>query len=247
MSRIVVVQHSAYEPLGIIINTLKENKLRLKYVNFQRDPDQKVEIKDYHSGLIVLGGNMNPDELDTYPHLKHEIELIQEALAKDIPVLGICLGSQLLNMALGGDCYSLKQAEFGWQSIEKLQEHPAFADFPKQMPVFQWHQYASRLPKQVDLILGNDSCAQAFSYQNKAIGVQFHLEVDKLLLNRWLAHPDYLSHLESHIGQAAIKKIHDDTRENLIHSIQTGEKFFSRFTRLFVKKKVALGSRHAGR
>lgn len=247
MSRLVVIQHSAYEPLGIIINTLRQNKLRLKYVNFHREPEKKIEIKDYHSGLIILGGNMNPDQLETYPHLEHEIELIQHALEKDIPVLGICLGSQLLNMALGGQCYSLKQPEFGWQSIEKIKEHPFFEAFPQQLPVFQWHQYASRLSDKAELILGNDSCAQAFGYKDKAIGIQFHLEVDKSLLNRWLAHPDYLTHLESHIGKAAIQKIHEETRQHLGNSIKIGEHFFSRFTQLFINKNVALGSGHAGR
>ncbi len=246
MSRLIVVQHSPYEPLGIIINTLRKNKLRLKYVNFHREPDKKVEIKDYHSGLIVLGGNMNPDQLDSYPHLKHEIELIENALAKGIPVMGICLGSQLLNMALGGQCYSLDQPEFGWQSIEKQQNHPFFVDFPDKLPVFQWHQYASRPPKQAELILGNESCAQAFSYKDKAIGIQFHLEVDSSLLNRWLAHPDYLSHLESRIGKTAIQKIHEDTGKNLEKSIKIGEKFFSRFSRLFLDKNIALNSGHAG-
>lgn len=101
MARILVLQHSPYEPLGIIIHTLRRMKLRIRYVNFARDPHQRVDMNRYH-GIVVLGGAMHPNELDLYPHLIHEIELLQVAIAKEVPILGICLGSQLLNIALGG-------------------------------------------------------------------------------------------------------------------------------------------------
>ncbi|MGL5741697.1 MAG: glutamine amidotransferase-related protein [Legionella sp.] len=118
MTRIMVLQHSPYEPLGIIIHTLKRMKLRIRYVNFARDTLQRLDMNRYH-GVVVLGGAMHPNELDVYPHLTHEIELLQHALAKDMPILGICLGSQLLNMALGGTCYALEKPEFGWTRVDK--------------------------------------------------------------------------------------------------------------------------------
>lgn len=246
MARIIILQHSPYEPLGIIIKTLKQKKMRLRYVNFHRDPKHRVQLQGY-AGLIILGGHMNPNELPFYPHLAFEIQLIREAIEKDIPVLGICLGSQLLNLALGGECYCLPQAEFGWSEINKVSNHPMFELFPDRCKVFQWHRYASRVPSQVEVILENDRCVQAFSYQKKCIGLQFHLEVDKHLIYRWLEHPDYLTHLKSHIGREDIESMRADTRIELEQSIAMGKRFFEQFSRLFNKKKYALSSGHADR
>ncbi|KTD23675.1 type 1 glutamine amidotransferase [Legionella israelensis] len=246
MARIVILQHSPYEPLGIIINTLKQKKMRLKYVNFHRNPDHSVNLQGY-DGLIILGGNMNPDELEHYPHLTFEIKLIHQAIEKNIPVLGICLGSQLLNLALGGECYCLAKSEFGWSNIYKKSNHPLFTSFPECTKVFQWHRYASRVPNHTDVVLENEQCVQAFSYQKKHIGLQFHLEVDKYLISRWMQHPDYLTHLKSHIGPEEIETIRSDTKKELERSIQIGKKFFEDYSLLFDKKKYALSSGHAGR
>src|SRR5688572_8048846 len=134
MVRILVLQHSPYEPLGIIIHTLKKMKLRVRYVNFARDPHQRLDINRYH-GVVVLGGAMHPSEIDLYPHLTHEIELLEVAIAKEVPILGICLGSQLLNIALGGSCYALDKPEFGWVRIDKCGEHPLFESFDQSIHV----------------------------------------------------------------------------------------------------------------
>lgn len=190
---------------------------------------------------------MNPDELEHYPHLAFEIQLIQQAIEKDIPVLGICLGSQLLNLALGGQCYRLPTPEFGWSEIYKTVNHPLFASFPQHGKVFQWHRYACQVASHVDIVLENQQCIQAFSYQNKFIGLQFHLEIDQLLIARWLQHPDYLTHLKSHIEIEEIEAIRQDTQKELEKSMYTGRQFFDEFSRLFDKEKYALSSMHAGR
>jgi GMP synthase (glutamine-hydrolysing) len=246
MAKIIVLQHSPYEPLGMIISTLKQRKIRIRYVNFHRHPDERPKLKGYH-GLIVLGGIMNPDEIPYYPHLQYEIELIKEALEKNIPVLGICLGSQLLNMALGGQCYSLKTPEYGWKKIIKTEEHASFKHFPENCQVFQWHQFAIELAPKAKLILENETCPQGFIYQDRAIGLQFHLEIDKPLISRWLEHPDYLSHLESKLQANEIAEIKQVTKTQLPASMQIGELFFNQFARLFQKEHYAFSSKHAGR
>ena len=246
MPKIMVLQHSPYEPLGIIINTLKRDKMRLRYVNFHRNPAHQVGLDGY-DGLIVLGGSMNPDERTKYQHLNVEIALIQQAILKNIPVLGICLGSQLLNLALGGTCYSLPKPEFGWSNVYKKANHPMFSAFAKETSVFQWHQYASSLSKNVEVILENDQCVQAFCYQDIFIGLQFHLEVDFPLISRWLEHPDYLTHLEAHLEPKDIQAIKSDTKEALPESMDAGLHFFKCFGALFNKKKHTLLSMHAGK
>lgn len=245
MVRILVLQHSPYEPLGIIIHTLKKMKLRVRYVNFARDPHQRVELNRYH-GLVILGGAMHPNEIDLYPHLQHEIELLQEAIAREMPILGICLGSQLLNMALGGSCYALDKPEFGWVKIDKCGEHHFFEPFYESAHVFQWHQFANKTAPGVEVLLENNQCVQAFCYKN-SIGLQFHLEVDTHLIQRWLQHPDYLEHLLRHLRPEEINLISAETTIHLPGSVHIAKSFFTNFCGLFNKKLYAISSRTAGR
>ncbi|MGL6030412.1 MAG: type 1 glutamine amidotransferase [Legionella sp.] len=246
MDRILVLQHSAYEPLGLIIHTLKKMKLRVRYINFARNPQQRVDMNRYQ-GVVILGGPMHPNELSLYPHLQHEIDLIQIAIANKVPVLGICLGSQLLNIALGGSCYALAKPEFGWTQINKCGEHPLFKAFNASTQVFQWHQFASKPAAGVEVLLENKHCIQAFSYNSHCIGLQFHLEVDPNLLERWLQHPDYLEHLRRHLDRDEINAIYAQTKEQLPQSMAVARMFFADFCKLFKKQSYAITSRTAGR
>lgn len=246
MAKIMVIQHSPFEPLGIIIDTLKHKKIRIRYVNFHRNPNERPNLKGYR-GLIILGGTMNPDELPAYPHLRREIELIKEALSNEIPTLGICLGSQLLNIALGGHCYSLEKPEFGWTEVNKIEDDALFSAFPKRARVFQWHQYACQLAPQAKLIIDNKCCPQAFMYKDYAVGLQFHLEIDSALIYRWLGHPDYLTHLKSKISAEAIEQMRVETKLHLNTSMHIAEEFFRQFCRQFQKHSYSFSSMHAGK
>ncbi len=246
MARILVLQHSPYEPLGLIIHTLKRMKLRIRYVNFARNPNQRVNMNRYH-GIVVLGGAMHPTELEKFPHLAHEIELLQSAISKGMPVLGICLGSQLLNLALGGHCYFMEKPEVGWASIQRKEAHALFDGFEEPMRVFQWHQCASQPAPGTDILLENEQCVQAFCYQQNCIGLQFHLEVDAHLIHRWLEHPDYLEQLRRHLNPDEINSICSATEYYLPKSMETAKQFFGSFCRLFDKTTYALSSRSAGR
>lgn len=232
MVRILVLQHSPYEPLGIIIHTLKRMKLRVRYVNFARAPHQRVDMNRYH-GVVILGGAMHPSEIDLYPHLTHEIELLQVAIAKEVPILGICLGAQLLNMALGGSCYVLDKPEFGWTRIDKCGEHNLFGSFDQSMHVFQWHQFANKTAPGIDVLLENSQCVQAFCYNYNSIGLQFHLEVDTNLIQRWLEHPDYLEQLRRHLQPEDINAIYAETKLHLPKSMVVAKSFFANFCSLF--------------
>jgi GMP synthase (glutamine-hydrolysing) len=99
--KILVFQHVPYEPLGTLDPLLREAGFRMRYVNFGRDAAQRPAL-DRYAALIVLGGPMNANEIDDYPNLKTEVEILREALERQMSILGICLGAQLLAKALGG-------------------------------------------------------------------------------------------------------------------------------------------------
>src|SRR5258706_11328703 len=116
MRKLLVLQHVPYEPLGVLDPRLRASGFRIRYVNFGRHPELKPDIRRY-DGLVVLGGPMNVDQLDRYPHLAHEIALLRGALAREIPVLGICLGAQLLAAALGANVHPGAVREIGWYPL----------------------------------------------------------------------------------------------------------------------------------
>ncbi|WP_233186187.1 type 1 glutamine amidotransferase [Thermotoga sp. KOL6] len=130
---------------------------------------------------------MGAYEEEKYPFLKYEFHLIEEVLKKGIPFLGICLGSQMLAKVLGSNVYKGKKGEeIGWYSVEKVGEHRFFKDFPEKILVFQWHGDTFDLPKDAIRVFSSEKYEnQGFVYE-KAVGLQFHIEVDSKTINRWV-------------------------------------------------------------
>ena len=197
MSRLLVFQHVAAEPLGTLDPLIRRRGHRIRFVNFERQPDARPSINRYR-GLIVLGGPMNVEEQASRPHLRTELTVIEQALAQGKPVLGICLGAQLLARALGGRNHVGGFHEFAWQQVELTPEaaaDPLFADVPGAFPSFQWHDDHFDLPAGcVRLAQSPVAPNQAFRHGRAAYGMQFHFEADRALVRRWNDHfTDYLA------------------------------------------------------
>ena len=198
MSRILVLQHVAAEPLGTLDPLIRARGHRIRYVNFERQPEAAPSMDRYH-GLIVLGGPMNVEEHYQRPHLLTEMHLIEQALAQDKPVLGICLGSQLLAHVLGAPVRRHRQSEIGWYDLATTpagRNDPVLQPLGERAPVFQWHSYTFDIPRSAEHLAMTASCEnQAFRHGNNAYGFQFHLEVDQALVTRWLSLPAYREEL----------------------------------------------------
>ena len=198
MSRLLVFQHVAAEPLGTLDPLIRRRGHRIRFVNFERQPDARPSM-DRYRGLIVLGGPMNVEEQASRPHLRTELAVIEQALAQGKPVLGICLGAQLLAHALGAPISRCEQAEIGWYDLEThvdVAEDPVMAGFGARLPVFQWHSRTFAIPRGAVHLARTVSCAhQAFRYGRNAYGLQFHPEVNQALIERWLGIPAYRAEL----------------------------------------------------
>ena len=219
--KILVFQHVPFEPLGTLDPLLKEAGFRIRYVNFGRQPDARPTLDKYEA-LIVLGGPMNADQIDSYPNLQTEVGILREAVGRDMSVLGICLGAQLLAKALGGSVSRNETPEIGWHDVELTEEglvDPVLGAFAPRQEVFQWHEDGISLPDDAVRLAGSQaSPVQAFRFGEHAYGLQFHLEASRSLIERWLTVPDHqgvLAAESDHIDVAAIRKRTDDAIQPL--------------------------------
>ena len=233
MAKVLVFQHVAAEPLGTLDPMLRNRGHRIRYVNFHRDPDAKPDIARYDA-LIVLGGPQMPDESDRHPHLKVEMECIEGALKRDIPVLGICLGAQLLAYTLGAPVRAMQNWEMGWFDIEPTHFSVAdslFCALVEPQPAFHWHGYTFDLPDGAVHLARSELCEnQAFRYGENAYGLQCHLELDERLINRWLSLPEYTADLETH-GRTSADRIREETHRLIGQSATLGRALFGQFLR----------------
>jgi GMP synthase (glutamine-hydrolysing) len=163
-------------------------------------PGQPVPVTlDGADGLVVLGGAMDFDETDAYPHLARTLDLLRDAAARSAPTLGICLGAQLAAAALGGRAYPGPVGEeLGWTKVELTPEgqaDPVLGALQEPAELFEWHHDTFDPPPGATLLAtGGVYPTQAFRL-GSVVAVQFHPEVDGPLLAGWWSTttppPDY--------------------------------------------------------
>ena len=157
-----------------------------------------------YSGYCMLGGPMSVNDEVGFPFLRQEKELVRQALAADIPMIGHCLGGQLISVALGGTVQAAATTEIGWHSIT-IADNEASAEWfggNSSCQFFQWHNESFSIPAGATLIASNDNCRhQAFTIGDKHLAMQFHCEVNAYKVGYWAreekADVDALLHLAS--------------------------------------------------
>ena len=245
MRKLLVFQHSAREPLGLLDPLLRRHGFRIRYVNFSREPEALPDVSRYN-GLIVLGGPMNVDQAERFPHLTAEIAAIQQAIERGIPILGICLGAQLLAAALGANVRPHTVREIGWYRLHPTaaaRSDPLCRHFDGSQHVFQWHAYTFDLPPGAVHLASTPTCpTQAFRFGDRAYGLQFHLEADEQLIHKWLQVPEYRAEAEASGREHQLEHILRDTHGHASHAGALSERVFGEFLELFGwRKKLRLG------
>jgi GMP synthase (glutamine-hydrolysing) len=236
MPRLLVFQHVAHEILGTLDPLLRSHGFRIRYINFGRDPMATPTIDGYN-GLIVLGGPMNVDETDGHPHLETELRLITKAVESGIPVLGICLGAQLLAKALGAEVRANGEKEIGWYELEPTRDglrDPLFSHFASSEVVFQWHGDTFDIPPgAVQLAKGRGCANQAFRFGECAYGLQFHPEVDAALIERWLEIPAHVAEIGACGGRVCSADIRFGIAKHAPRLAEISDQTFANFIALF--------------
>jgi len=225
MSDVLFVQNNRIEGSGYLGDILKEDGFDIHLVNGKYE---KLPEKEY-SLVVILGAPESAN--DNLPYLQEEQKLIKKSVEENIPVLGICLGSQLIAKTFGGKVYRGPKNEIGfYNDLVPEANTNLFSGFDNPFTVFHWHGDTFDLPKGATRLVHSESYTnQAFQFQS-AVGLQFHLEVNHEMINLWL---DKAEERLQHITDFDPETIRSDINENLSIVKTNMNNFYNNFKNLF--------------
>lgn len=237
MKPVLVLRQVAHEGLGTIAAALERKQAPYSIVNMFAEPPRSFEPRQW-SGLIVMGGPMNVDETARHPFLADEVHWLRQAVEAELPVLGVCLGSQLLAKAMGGRVFANRVKEIGWYEVDFLSKASndwLFADVASPTTVFHWHGDTFDLPSgAVRLARGSQCENQAFRFGRSAYGLQFHLEMTGEMIDDWLCEANNCGELAAldYIDPEVIRR---ETPQWLPAMQQMANRVFQRFAELCIR------------
>ena len=183
--KVAIFQHVAIEPAGYFETVFSDLEIPFEYVRLYETNEIPKRAKTA-SHFLFMGGPMSVNDEEELPWLSGEKALIRDVIKGNCPVLGICLGAQLIASAFGARVYPCRQ-ETGWSLLTRMPDAAgAFSKFPAQFFVFQLHGETFDLPAGASLLCTGDVVEhQAFAYRS-ALGLQFHLELTDAIIRDWV-------------------------------------------------------------
>lgn len=189
MKKALAIRHVHFEDCGTLADVLKAHGFEISYAEAGL---QKLKIIDPDAPdlLIGLGGPISVYEADIYPYVNDELELFKRRIAARRPVMGICLGAQMLAHALGGRVYPGKQKEIGWKPLELTKDgenSPVAHLAPGNTSMLHWHGDTFDLPPDAVLLASTDVTRnQVYSYGDFLLAFQCHPELAHAKIESWL-------------------------------------------------------------
>ncbi len=240
MPKILVIQHAEHEGPGTFAEEMKKQNFTYDTLMASSEAifPSSTKLEEY-GGLLIMGGPMAVYEEKKYPWMKKENLVIQEALRQKKPILGVCLGAQLLAKAagVGGRVYPGEKPEIGWLPIRLddwfYKRNPLFFQIDPTKPhtVFHWHGDTFDIPTEGYRLAWNENYPnQAFCFQGNAVGLQFHVEMTDEMIRQWLESPE--SRVQVMAAGSDPDKVIADIPTYLPHLREMAHKIFYGFASL---------------
>jgi GMP synthase-like glutamine amidotransferase len=185
--RVLSIVHQQDAATGVFADELAERGAELdEWVISEAGPPDTSPAS--YDAILIFGGGMHVDQESRHPWLRDEDVLVRDLAERGIPMLGVCLGAQLIAKALGARVGAMPGPQIGWFDVEQTPDaagDPLFADLPRRFSSFQWHSYEFELPPNAVALARDSVCLQAFRAGETAWGIQFHAEVTKESVDDW--------------------------------------------------------------
>jgi GMP synthase (glutamine-hydrolysing) len=236
--RVLAIVHQPDAPAGVFAEVVTGRGHALDEWGISRTPEPPAPVDSY-GAVLVFGGAMHVDQEDRHGWLHDERLLLQRLLADEVPLLGVCLGGQLVAKALHGHVRRMPTPEIGWPVVELTAEagaDPLFAGLPERFPTFQWHLYHFELPPGAVPLARTDRSLQAFRAGETAWAIQFHAEVTREHLLGWLRSSD-----PAEDGDLDVPRLLAETEKRIDDWNAFGRELCGRF--LAVAEATAAGAR----
>jgi GMP synthase-like glutamine amidotransferase len=184
MKPIAIFRHTSTEGPGYIADFLDEQSILWKLVCVDAGDAVPQNAADF-SGLVFMGGPMSVN--DDLPWIPQSLALIRDAVARDIPVLGHCLGGQLMSKALGGVVTRNPVKEIGWGHVDVADNNAAHTWFgdTKSFDAFHWHGETFSLPQGATHVLSSAHCTNQAWNMGKHLALQCHVEMTEAMIRKW--------------------------------------------------------------
>jgi GMP synthase (glutamine-hydrolysing) len=197
--RVLAIVHQRDAGPGVFADAMRSNGAELdSWVVTEPWADPGSVVLPRHpieyDAVLVLGGAMHADQVELLPWMRGELQVLTAVLERKVPVLGVCLGAQLLAKAAGAPVRRAGQPEIGWHAVEVTEEgatDPLLGPLAPRFEAFQWHSYEFALPPGATALARSDVCLQAYRLGDRAWGIQFHAEVSRTDAESWI--DDYRS------------------------------------------------------
>lgn len=180
--RLLVIQHCPVTPVGLVGLYAADRGAKLETVMAHDGQDLPEDMRD-HDGLIILGGPMHAGDDANYPVFARILELVRTSHSQSIPVLGLCLGAQLIARAFGSSVHRFGGLEVGYPPVALTEEgarDPLLRGLAREQRIMQMHEDSFDLPAEAVLLMRNETCAnQAYRIGRTTYGIQAHPEVTK--------------------------------------------------------------------
>jgi GMP synthase (glutamine-hydrolysing) len=211
--QILIVQNFPLAPAGVLGECITARHGSMKVLS-PTACDRLPKTSAHFDGLIILGGPMHAEDDDAYPHLQETVQLVYQFSKAGKPILGVCLGAQLVARAFGQRVQKHHTFELGFLPVSltgSASTDPLFKHCPSTVHLMEWHFDSFDLPAGATLLMSSETCQnQAYRIGRNIYGFQFHLEVTRPILQSWLDiqddyvsthHPDFPEQLHQQIEQ----------------------------------------------
>jgi GMP synthase (glutamine-hydrolysing) len=228
--RALAIVHQPDAGPGVFADEMRARGVELEEWRMSRRGEGPPREIAAYDGILTFGGEMHVDQEDKHPWLRFEKDFLAAVVEDGVPLLAVCLGSQLLAEAAEGSARRAGRPEIGWHRVELTEEgenDPLLGPLAPGFEAFQWHSYEAEPPPGAKVLARSPVCVQSFRVGERAWGIQFHAEVTAADAGKWI--DDYRNDEDAVRSGLDPEVLREETRDRIEAWNQLGRELCRRF------------------